>query len=209
MEHSYSQLGQDKKVVSFYKGKRGGYFVEIGAYDGVALSNTFALERQYGWRGICVEPLVDRFAQLLNNRTAECCNLAVYNKSDMDVSFDIEGDAGMLSGINTHIDAHKYTVDKNKKTVTVKTISLNDLLEKYKAPSFMEYLSLDTEGSEYEILKALDFSKWKFGLIDLEHNHIEPRRSQIKQLLCSNGYTYIGPNHFDDSYVLTSLMTPS
>ena len=206
MEHSYSQIGQDKNVVSFYKQKRNGFFVEIGAYDGVALSNTYALERYYDWNGICVEPLSYRYEQLIINRKAKCSNLAVYNKSDIDVSFDVEGDAGMLSGINTHIDAHKYIVDKNKKTVTVKTISLNDLLEKFSAPNFIEYLSLDTEGSEYEILKALDFEKWKFGLIDVEHNYIEPRRSLIKQLLCGNGYTYIGANHFDDSYVLTSLL---
>lgn len=205
MEHSYSQLGQDKKVLEFYKHKRGGYFVEIGAYDGIALSNTYGLERQYGWQGICVEPLAARFADLVANRTAQCCNLAVYHKSHLDVSFDIEGDAGMLSGIPAHIDAHKYTVDKNKKTVTVKTISLNDLLERYEAPTFIEYLSLDTEGSEYEILRTFDFKRWQFGLIDVEHNHIEPRRSLIRQLLCSNGYEYIGPNHFDDSYRLKTI----
>ena len=205
MEHSYSQLAQDKNVVDFYKAKTGGYFVEIGAYDGIALSNTFALEKQYGWKGICVEPLVSRFNDLVKNRKAHCCDLAVYHTSDLDVFFDIEGDSGMLSGINVHIDAHKYTVNKNKKTVTVKTISLNDLLERYNAPNFIEYLSLDTEGSEFEILKNLDFSKWKFGLLDVEHNHIEPRRTMIRKLLLANGYKYIGPNHFDDSYQLIAL----
>ena len=205
MTHSYSQLAQDKNVVEFYKGKLGGYFVEIGAYDGVALSNTLALEKQYGWKGICVEPLDTRFEKLVLNRTAHCCNLAVYNESNLDVSFDIEADSGMLSGISTHIDAHKYVVNKNKRTVKVKTISLNDLLVKYNAPNFIEYLSLDTEGSEYEILRTLDFSRWAFGLIDVEHNHIEPRRSMIKKLLLANGYEYIGPNAFDDSYKLASL----
>lgn len=205
MEHSYSQIGQDKKVFDFYNGKKEGYFVEVGAYDGIALSNTLALERQLGWKGICVEPLQTRFVNLVNNRTAHCCDLAVYHSTGLNVSFDIEGNAGMLSGINTHIDAHKAVVDRNKKTITIKTISLNDLLEKYNAPSFIEYLSLDTEGSEYEILRTLDFTKWKFGLIDVEHNRIEPRRSMIKQLLCNNGYTYIGPNEFDDCYKLTSL----
>ena len=204
MEHSYSQINQDKNVVDFYKAKTSGYFVDIGAYDGIALSNTYALEK-LGWKGICAEPLVSRFNDLIKNRTAHCCDLAVYHTSDLDVFFDIEGDSGMLSGINIHIDAHKYTVNKNKKTITVKTISLNDLLERYNAPNFIEYLSLDTEGSEFEILKNLDFSKWKFGLIDVEHNGIEPRRTMIRKLLCSNGYKYIGPNHFDDSYQLIAL----
>jgi len=206
MEHSYSQIGQDKKVYDFYKGKTDGYYVEIGAYDGIALSNTYAFEK-LGWKGICVEPLESRFQQLLHNRKAHLCNLAVYHTSGLNVSFDIEGNAGMLSGINTHIDAHKATVDKNKKTVTVKTISLNDLLENYDAPHFIEYLSLDTEGSEYEILRTLDFSKWTFGLLSIEHNHIEPRRSMIRNLLTVNGYKYLGANHFDDDYMHNSLLT--
>ena len=201
----YSQIGQDKKVIEFYKSKRNGYFVEIGAYDGIALSNTYALEKYLDWTGICVEPLKHRFDQLLKNRTAICSNMAVYHSSNLDVSFDIEGDAGMLSGINTHIDCHKNIVNANKKTVTVKTISLNDLLETNKAPSFIEYLSLDTEGSEYEILRTLDFNKWTFGIIDLEHNHMEPRRTNIRNLLTKNGYVYVGPNNFDDHYRHRSL----
>jgi FkbM family methyltransferase len=204
MEHSYSQLGQDKKVYDFYKGKREGYFVEVGAYDGVALSNTYALEK-LGWKGICCEPLASRFGDLIKNRSAHCCNQAVYHTTGLTVSFDIEGNYGMLSGINKHIDAHKHVVNKNKQTVTMQTISLNDLLERFEAPPFIEYLSLDTEGSEYEILRTLDFNKWQFGIIDVEHNYVEPRRTLIKQLLCSNGYTYLGANQFDDSYRLTSL----
>jgi FkbM family methyltransferase len=203
----YSQIGQDKKVIEFYKSKKNGYFVEIGAYDGIALSNTYALEKHLDWTGICVEPLKQRFEQLVKNRTAICSNLAVYHSSDLDVSFDIEADSGMLSGINTHIDAHKHVVNRNKKTVTVRTISLNDLLEKNKAPAFMEYLSLDTEGSEYEILRTLDFNKWAFGIIDLEHNNIEPRRTQIRHLLTQNGYLYAGPNKWDDQYIHRSLIT--
>ena len=204
MENSYSQLGQDKKVYDFYKGKTTGYFVEIGAYDGIALSNTYAFEK-IGWKGICCEPLPSRFSDLCRNRTAHCCNQAVYHTTGLSVSFDIEGDAGMLSGISSNIDCHKHVVNKNKKVVTMLTISLNDLLERFEAPPFIEYLSLDTEGSEYEILKTLDFNKWQFGIIDVEHNHVEPRRTMIKHLLCTNGYVYLGANEFDDSYKLESL----
>jgi FkbM family methyltransferase len=202
MLHSYSQLRQDIKVAEYYNEKRGGFFVEIGAYDGIALSNTYGLERFLGWTGICVEPLASRYADLIKNRTSRCCNLAVYNQSDLTLVFDVEGDAGMLSGISSHIDCHKATVNKNKKTITMRTISLNDLLERYDAPNFIEYLSLDTEGSEYEILKTLNFKKWKFGIIDVEHNYVEPRRTMIKKLLLENGYAYKGANEFDDSYML-------
>ena len=65
----------------------------------------------------------------------------------------------------------------------------------------MEYLSLDTEGTEYDILKALDFSKWVFGLIDVEHNFEEAKRESIRRLLESNGYVFLRQNKWDDCYI--------
>jgi hypothetical protein len=106
----------------------------------------------------------------------------------------------ILSGITNNIDCHKNAVDKNKTQITVQTISLNDLLDSYNAPTFIDYLSLDTEGSELEILKSVNFNKYKFGLIDIEHNYIEPRRTEIRKLLNNNNYIYIRENKFDDCY---------
>ena len=63
-------------------------------------------------------------------------------------------------------------------------------------------MSLDTEGSEYEILKVFDFNKYRIGWIDVEHNFVEPRRTMIKNLLLQNGYKYVGENYWDDSYKL-------
>ena len=99
--------------------------------------------------------------------------------------------------------------NKNKQTIQVKTLTLFDLLEKANAPKFIDYLSIDTEGSEYEILKNFDFSKYTFGLIDVEHNFVEPRRSLIKNLLILNGYIYKGQNEFDDMYYHNSVKIPN
>lgn len=82
---------------------------------------------------------------------------------------------------------------------------MNDLLEKSNAPLFIDYLSLDTEGSELEILKSVDLQKYTFGLIDVEHNFVEPKRSQIRDLLTSNSYHYIRENNHDDCYKHKSL----
>lgn len=203
---SKSQLNQDLNVLKFYNNKKDGFFVEIGASDGIDLSNTFLLEKSYNWKGICVEPSPNDFLQLKNNRDHSiCCDSAVYSVSGLTLNFDIANSERLLSGISTHIDCHKKVVDKNKTTITVNTISLVDLLDKYNAPSFIEYLSLDTEGSEYEILRTFDFNKYKFGLIDVEHNYVEPRRSQIKDLLRENGYIYVGENKWDDCYKHNSV----
>ena len=206
MSNAKSQLGQDKAVVKFYNGKRNGYFIEIGASDGITLSNTYLLEKDYDWKGICVEPIPSTFRNLVVHRPKSiCCYDAVYNESNLLLDFDIAHNCTLLSGISANIDYHKNTVDANKTVIKVKTISLNDLLEQNNAPNFIEYLSLDTEGSELEILKSFDFSKYTFGLIDVEHNYEEPRRTQMKELLLANGYVYLGPNEFDDSYKHGSL----
>ena len=203
---TYSQIGQDLEVIKFYNNKKGGFFVEIGASDGIELSNTYLLETKYNWKGICCEPIPSNFEKLVKNRKNSICfSEAVYNKSGLTLSFDIANNFNLLSGISNHIDCHRSSVDSNKTSIQVKTITLIDLLNTANAPSFIDYMSLDTEGSEYEILKNFDFEKYTFGLIDIEHNYIEPRRTQIKNLLLSNGYIYKGENKFDDMFVHYSL----
>ena len=198
---NYSQIGQDIKVLQFYHNKQNGFYVEIGASDGITFSNTYLLATRYHWKGICVEPLPDKFKQLCKNRPkAICYNQPVYDESNKEVIFDISNNNDMFSGINYNIDCHIDLVNSNKTQITLTTISLNDLLDKSHAPNFIEYLSLDTEGSEFEILKTFDFKKYIFGLIHVEHNFVEPRRNNIKELLLSNGYEYIEENSVDDCY---------
>jgi FkbM family methyltransferase len=193
-----SQLGQDVQILKRYQT---GFFVDVGAHDGISLSNTYLLE-QHGWKGICVEPIPEMYERLCKHRTAICCNEAMYHTSDLEVTFDVAKES-MLSGISEYIDCHKEIVDKDKNTIQVHTISMNDLLEKHNAPTFIEYLSLDTEGSEYEILKTVDFQKYSFGWIDVEHNFVEPRRSMIRELLTLNGYEFVKQNEWDDCYCKT------
>ena len=203
---SYSQLGQDLEVLKFYNSKMNGFFIEVGASDGIELSNTYLLESKYNWRGICCEPIPAKFDKLVITRPASTCiKDAVYSTSGLTLTFDISNHYSLLSGISEHIDAHKNKVDSNKQTINVQTISLIDVLDNANAPSFIEYMSLDTEGSEFEILKNFNFKKYTFGLIDVEHNGVEPRRSQIKNLLLSNGYVYKGANKWDDMYKHKSL----
>jgi FkbM family methyltransferase len=207
MLNNYSQLGQDLEVIKFYKSKRNGYFIEIGASDGIELSNTYLLEKEYDWKGICVEPIPNRFVNLVQNRpNSKCCNKAVYNTSGLVLNFEISNSYDLLSGLSNTLDRHKNFVGSNKIDINVETITFNDLLEEYQAPKFIEYLSLDTEGSELEILKSCDFSKYTFGLIDVEHNYVEPRRTEIRNLLTSNGYIYVKHNSYDDCYKHSSLI---
>lgn len=198
MVETYSQEAQDLKVLLHYKLKKDGYFLEIGASDGIKFSNTYLLEKKYGWIGICAEPIKNDYDKLVINRpNSKCCNMAVYAISGEKLEFDI-CEYNLLSGLNKCIN--RYNGVSIKEKVIVETIALNDLLEKYNAPQFIEYMSLDTEGSEYEILSAFDFNKYRFGLIHVEHNFEEPKRTLIKELLLKNGYKYICEHKQDDFY---------
>jgi len=201
---SYSQIGQDLAVIEYYKSKKSGYFVEAGASDGITLSNTYLLEKEFGWCGICVEPVPEVFCKLVVNRpNSKCYSSALFSESGKDVTFDVAA-WSLISGVSDYISPlWKTRVNNDKTQITVKTATLMEILDNASAPKFIEYLSLDTEGTEFEILKNFDFSKYKFGLIDIEHNHIEPTRTHIRTLLTSNGYSYIQANEFDDCYKLS------
>ena len=86
----YSQGGQDIYVTRILKEKRDGYFVEIGANNGYIMSNTYLLEKNYGWKGICVEATPYKITELTNNRpNAICISNAVYSESNLELDFTI------------------------------------------------------------------------------------------------------------------------
>ncbi len=204
---SYSQFGQDLAVLRECNNKRNGYFIEAGASDGICLSNTYLLEKEFGWKGICVEPIPAVFSELVKNRPgSKCVDTVLFSESGKEVKFDVAAGFSLVSGVSDYIgDMWSKKIGSNKKQITLKTTTLMEVLEKAEAPKFIDYLSLDTEGTEYEILKNFDFSKYTFGFIDVEHNYIETTRMQIRNLLTKNGYTFIGPNSVDDRYKLTSM----
>ena len=193
---SYSQLGQDMAVANFFQLRRGGYFIDIGAWDGVEISNTYMLESQLDWKGICVEPLPDKFNLLQKNRSCICIQAAAYSKGGLEFEFAV---AEGLSGIVQHIDAHKEALEKNR--IKVQTKTLTDIMDQHNAPSFIEYLSIDTEGSELEVLNGIDWDRYSFGYINIEHNFIEPRRTEMRNFLKERGYSFLRENVVDDDYI--------
>lgn len=198
-----SQLSQDIFVLSETGFKKGGYFVEFGATNGVKYSNSHLLEKEFGWSGIVAEPARVWRDDLLKNRSCFIDFHCVWSRSGEVLEFN-EVDAAELSTIDTFssIDEHAETREKGVKYL-VPTISLLDLLNKYNAPKVIDYLSIDTEGSEYEILKDFDFDAYKFRIITCEHNYM-PIRGQIRELLMSKGYVQKYPylSLIDDWYVL-------
>lgn len=200
--HSKSQLFQDLLVLFLTDGKRGGYFVEFGATDGVGLSNTYLLETEYGWRGVLAEPARCWHESLRQNRRADISLDCVWSKSGETLTFR-ETEWREVSTVDkfASLDQHA-AVRESANRYDVMTISLCDLLSSHNAPREIDYLSIDTEGSEYEILRAHDFGRWRFQIITVEHN-FTGNRSRIQSLLESNGYRRVldAISQFDDWYV--------
>lgn len=214
-----SKEGQDRWVLGVLQGKRNGYFVDIGAHDGKSASNTYRLERDYGWKGICVEPGTAGFQALQQNRSCILEPVAMYS-SDGTVPFINRGRHKQLSGIPTDECCSYYTEQAKAAGHQVETrpaMTVNTLLGKHNAPQYIDYLSLDAEGAEYEIIRVMDFSRYVFRTITVEHNYIEKcgyrpkdleRRNAIRTLLTDNGYVCVTPGDdksADDYYVHNSV----
>jgi len=199
--HSKAQLHQDIFVLLTTNFKRNGFFVEFGATNGIDLSNTYLLEKSYGWKGILAEPAKIWHDDLSKNRNVNIDFSCVWSKSNNVVTFNMV-DSAELSTISEFSDRdHHAKARQNGVTYDVKTISLNDLLEKYDAPQQIDYLSIDTEGSEFEILNNFDFSKHEISIISCEHNFTHDRE-KIFKLLSDNGYIrkFTGFSKWDDWY---------
>jgi FkbM family methyltransferase len=195
------QLLQDKWVVMMTQGKQKGFFLEIGSTDGVELNNTFCLEKNFSWSGICVEPNPDYYKKLCMNRTAITLPYALYKKSGEIVEFVHHGVLGTISEFSSedfHALERKQFVSE-KGTIKVITASPEDVFNLYKVPEKFDFLSLDVEGAELEILRAFDLSKWLPALACIEHNFVADKRLAIFELLSSYGYQRI-QSQFDDWY---------
>ena len=201
------QLFQDLWALYELDEKRGGYFVEFGATNGVTMSNSRILERHYGWTGILAEPNPDFHPRLGRERTCHISHKCVYSRSGETMRF-LCTEKGMFSRL-AEIDPgdhNEATMRANHRAVQVQTISLDDLLAEHAAPDEIDYISVDTEGSELEILRAFDFDRRHVSLFTIEHN-FTPLRGAIHDLMTDRGYVRRFPEYtrFDDWYVHRSL----
>lgn len=168
----YSQANQDKWVCEFLDFKQNGFYLDIGAYDGIQTSNTFVLEKDLNWSGICVEANSEVFNVLASNRKSKNLNLAV---------LDYKGNCSF------HIDSVR---NDNIGSLT-QCDTLNNILEQNDAPSIIDYMSIDIEGSEFNALKDFDFKKWQINLITIEHNlYVDGdfNKNRLFKLLSENNF---------------------
>lgn len=204
----YSQFGQDKWIAEvLLSGKRGGVFVEIGAHDGISISNTYYLEKNLGWNGLAVEPNPNIYNQLKRNRSCNTVNASIGAKDGTSIYRHISGYAEQLSGLvdqyhPTHLIRIKNEINQyggGYQDIEIICYSINTLLEKYKL-HHIDYLSIDVEGGEKSIIEELDFNRFDISVISIENNYGD---YQIPKVLLNKGYkldSIVG----DEFYVKTS-----
>jgi len=179
-----SQYCQDMLAYAYFKAKRDGFFVDIGAHDGVLGSNTFVFEK-LGWKGFCVEPNPEIFKLLRKNRICDSYEFAVTESSGETVDFLRFKGVGTDSQHSAIVNPTLCNLKLMSATeiVKVKTITFSELMDRYPGVTNIDLLSLDTEGCELQILRTIDFNRYQFGLLAIEANSPE-----VPNFLASKGY---------------------
>tara|TARA_R110000823_G_scaffold102276_4_gene219335 strand:- start:621 stop:1259 length:639 start_codon:yes stop_codon:yes gene_type:complete len=178
----YGQFSTDVLIELFFKNKQHGVCVEVGVANGIRGSNTLYFEKK-GWNTLCVEPNPEYFQQAkkIRQRVLNYACGATTSTEEFSI-FDI-GDKNIMSSLSSlHPDerlikSHKHLINDVKK-IQVKVRTLNALLELANMPKNIDFISIDTEGTELDVLRGLDLNYWNVGLLVVENNFEDPEISE-------------------------------
>ncbi len=197
----YSQFGEDAYMAPLFPEGYKGVCVEVGAYNGTDGSNTYHFE-QKGWECVCIEPNPTQFARCktLRKNAVNCCIGAEPAEDATFHVFNISGgNESAISSLQPDsrlIASHQHMIH-NTYTIKVKVRTLTDVLDKANFPSYIDFISIDTENTELDVLKGFDFSKYTVQYFIIENNYNEPF---CEQFLAPRGYTKIHRTGVNDIY---------
>ena len=187
------------RTLEKYLRKDPGFFVELGAYDGVTASNTYHLEYAKGWRGVLIEPSPHLYLECLRKRSRRnniFCNACVsFDYTDPFVEMTYCGSMSIAKSIADDVDdieAHlhhgrKFLGEEVEFTFGAKARTLGSILAEADAPQRIDFLSLDVEGAEIEVLEGVDLSETVF-----EHMLIACRDlARLEVHLDGRGYRHV------------------
>ncbi len=192
-----SQKGQDRWVLSTLRNKRDGYFVDLAASDGITHSNTWVLEKSWGWAGIAIEPNPYFFPKMAARRSVTKYECAVDDKPGT-VPFRVDngGLGGIVADDTDNNPAVRGEQLKNAEVVEVPSRTLTELLDEAGAPATIDYLSLDVEGAEERVLRALDLDRYTFFCMTIERPN-----DAVNARLKDHGYRFVKSDNFDAFYI--------
>ena len=201
----YSQHGEDRYVESMFIGKTNGVCIEVGAYDGISISNTLFFEN-LGWKCLCIEPINSAYeaCKKVRKEAIQCC---ISSKDDADKEFTIfhlDTNLCAISSLEPDIrliQSHAHLIS-NRTTQMVKVRSLTSLLDEINYPTDIDFVSIDTENTELDVLKGINFSKYNIKVLLIENNFNEPF---CEDYLKSFGYRKVHRLAVNDFYVKDNI----
>jgi FkbM family methyltransferase len=176
----------DKKLLKYINYKNG-FYIDCGANDGVNQSTTWYFEKYLNWHGILIEPVPEVYNELKKNRNNNnyFYNYALiskkYNQEQINFTFN---NKDSLTAKNT---LGKNHLKRNEKIITVKCITLENILNNINTTQLIDLFSLDVEGYEFEVLEGINFNSIKFKYILVETEFPE----KMNNFLNKKGYSFI------------------
>lgn len=196
VKESRGQFFQDIAGLHFCEKKVGGNFVEVGTGNGVHLSNSYLMEKHFGWNGILFEPDRRFHSSIRATRSAILDTRAAFSEDGLNLTFVEAAEGGELSSLQGfHFGGKK----RRGTTYETRTVTLTTALKEQQFPSEIDFMSIDTEGSELEVLRGLDLSHYNIRFMTIEHNLDAEKREQILSYLQPYGYQQVCPelSHID------------
>ena len=206
----YSQFGEDKILSTYFNNDYIGVCVEVGAYDGISGSNTYHFENR-GWETLCIEPTPESFNKCASIRK-KCINCCVSNYDSENTEYFVvrlNGDnTSAISSLNIDerlIESHKHIINNIEKiNVNVKT--LNNIFKETNFPKKIDFISIDTENTELDVLKGLNFDEYEINFFVIENNFDE---NQVEEYLKTKNFKKLFRNAVNDFYVNNNYINTS
>jgi FkbM family methyltransferase len=177
MSNSYSQYGEDLKILKFFGASSSGYYVDVGANNGIRDSNTALLE-ECGWKGLLIEANPELIEQAVNARPQSIViHSAVVDPDNIGAIdfYQVTGDCTNLDGLSTTLKNSNFLAKISAyggqiKALRVPANTLDRIFQDYRVPERFELLSIDVEGAELQALKGLSLDRYSPRLIVIEDN---------------------------------------
>jgi FkbM family methyltransferase len=197
-----AQNGEDRWLDDFFEHKRNGFFIEVGAFDGVNLSNTYHFE-QIGWTGVLIEPDPDKAALCRSSRpgsrTYQCA--AAGSPEISEVTF-FRVEAGEVYSTTRLTHDHARRIDQMglaSKPLSVPAKTLDSIIQEVGAPA-IDFVSIDVEGAEMEVLRGFDIRRWQPTVVVVESN-TKFRLPEVRDYFTSRGYAFRCSIDVNDFYL--------
>ena len=200
----HSQAHQDR-IVHMLLGKKKEkdspprFFIDLAANEPIVLSNSRALERDFGWNGLCIEANPVYWQALVQQRRCKVIGAAiskgagrmkfrtVLRGGDKGAAAKVARDGSRLGGlVGDEFDNKGEKCETTCNEFTALTLPLSDVLPALAVPSRVDYFSLDIEGAEYMAMLSFPWEQYRFTIMTVERP-----KARLKELLSRHGYEYV------------------